>query len=719
METVAAKQKSEEKKDFSPEEHDRAKAACEFVIELTKAISRSGYYDADHPVSQEVKKGLYDHFQKIMGKSPELMLTCHETEEGADIHISGILNEPFNIRKLTHATTSDLFVPKLKDYFERKSLNSFAIKKSITPEHFEAFIDVMSEPMAESADPSKLGEYLTKTLAELNITEISTVFKTDIILARGKLPWRVSIILRRLAKDLKVIPLFRDASEEKIKLIKKQIIEDIIRPLNNSGLLKDLLVNCDMIIEHVHHLMEIDELETTMIHVLPISEVLPVTKEVYDFYQNYSAGLEKEESEKETRKLFLEKILRIAAGKIFSEKISGASGLIDRLYEEGILHDEDLPEEFKFHIETRALAEKMIGRLEFYLEQIKQAPAEKIRLVFDDFQRAMTELIKKKEWTVIEKIFQAVEDRAGDQETALAPTEGERASDYLLKDSREAFAYAYVTASAEERKAMNAILIRLEETCVKIADTILDLSKDSEVFRNIAGLLSQKGDCARQWALKTLENQAQAISRLNIAMMVLMHVGTESDFPLIKKYLKYPNHSIRNRALSTAVKLNKKESESFVLDALNDEHDVVRENAASLIEREIVPSELSANKILIFVKSKLEDKKNLTEKEAFYLSSIIRPIARNLSLVRKESLENALLDIVSDLWKGKTGVLKFIKAEPSPAEKEIISACLLVLGKIGSEKTGDYLKAVAKGAGVLSEEAARALEEVNRRKKTA
>ena len=142
--------KTSEKKDFTSEEFIKAKTTCEFVIELTKAISRSGYYDAGHPVSFDVKKGLYESFIDALGSSSEIMLTCHDFGEKVDIYISGILNEPFNIRKLTKENTLDLFVPKLKDYFERKSLNSFVIKKNITPEHFESFIDVMSEPVADS-----------------------------------------------------------------------------------------------------------------------------------------------------------------------------------------------------------------------------------------------------------------------------------------------------------------------------------------------------------------------------------------------------------------------------------------------------------------------------------------------------------------------------------------------------------------------------------------
>jgi len=180
--------KHDDKKDLTPEELVKAKTACEFVINLTKAISRSGYYDSNHPISGEVKRGLYDSLKNALGRSSEIMLTCHDSGEVTDIHISGILDEPVNIRRLTKSEASDLFVPKLKYYFERKSLNSFVIKNNITPQHFESFIDVMGEPIADSADSSKLGEYLTKALVDLDITEVSTVFKTDILLLRGKLP---------------------------------------------------------------------------------------------------------------------------------------------------------------------------------------------------------------------------------------------------------------------------------------------------------------------------------------------------------------------------------------------------------------------------------------------------------------------------------------------------------------------------------------------------
>lgn len=714
----AARPKTEEKKDFTPEEHERAKAVCEFVIELIKAISRSGYYDADHPVSLDVKKGLYEHFKKVLGASSELMLTCHDTEEGADIHISGILSEPFNIRKLTHATTSDLFVPKLKDYFERKSLNSFVVKKSITPEHFEAFIDVMSEPIADSADPSKLGEYLTRELAERNITEISTVFKTDIVLSRGKLPWRVSIILRRLAKDLKVIPLFRQASEEKIKLIKKQIVEDIIRPLNNSGLLRDLIVNSDIIVEHVHHLMEVDELETTVVNALPVNELLPVSLAVYDFYRNYLKESEtgKNGSEAGDRRMFLEKMLQITAKKLIRDKTQDVAGLLDRLYEDRILSYDDLPEEFRFKIETKKLAENILTRPDFYLNGLEKAPADEAKKLLGAFQRTMAQLIIQKEWSLIDKIIQktealALQGRVFLESDLILP-------DYLFESSCKVFAEEYVRCSTEERKSMNAVMSRLHEISLKIADDILNISKDPDVLKNMADLLSQKGNLARPWAIKALENQTQSLALLNLALLVLQNVGEDGDFHVMEKYIKYPNHTIRNRALAVAAKLNPKEAERYVADALTDDHELVREHAVAIFERDLIPSELTANKIVMLVKAKLQKNKDLSEKDAFSLAAMIRTIARNTALVNNHALESDIIGMTSEMWKGKSGVLKFIKAEPTAAEKEIVSACLLVLGKIGTEKTADFLNTFSKGAGALGTPTLRALEEINRRKKT-
>jgi hypothetical protein len=329
----------------------------------------------------------------------------------------------------------------------------------------------------------------------------------------------------------------------------------------------------------------------------------------------------------------------------------------------------------------------------------------------------MAELVNKKQWSLIDKMIRKLKELASGQEpgfleSELAPWEE------LFANSHEHFAQAYVRVSAEERKSMNAIFIQLDEIFLKIVDDILTIDKDPDILKNVTELLSQKGSLARRWALKVLENQTPSLSLLNIALLVLLQVGEEQDFRLMEKYLRYPNHSIRCRALSAAVKLSKRDAERYLFDALKDDHETVREHAAAIIERDIIPSELAATKIIIFVKTKLKENKEVSEKGAFSLASLIRSIGKNTALIKNQALENEIIGLIAEVWKGKSGVLKFIKTEPTEAEKNVVSASLFVLGKIGAEKTESYLKTFAKEAGVLSEEATRALEEVNRRKKT-
>jgi hypothetical protein len=195
-----------ERKDLSPEERERVQPAAAFVMDLTKAMLRTGYYSPEHPGSQQAKHGLHESLLSCLQGAHEIMLTNHETRERNDILITGILDEPVNVRVLVGPGMADLFVPKLREYFNRKGLVSFAIKQEITAEHFNRFVDIMSDPKVDRSKTTAVGELLTKALVEQGITEISTVFLDDIIILERNLPWRVEMAIQRLAKDLKVLP---------------------------------------------------------------------------------------------------------------------------------------------------------------------------------------------------------------------------------------------------------------------------------------------------------------------------------------------------------------------------------------------------------------------------------------------------------------------------------------------------------------------------------
>ena len=708
--------KKDEKKDLSPDEFAKAKTVCDFVIDLIKAISRSGYYDATHPVSMEVKKGLYDTFESALGTSKELMLTCHEVEDKVDIHISGILDEPFNIRKLTHATTSDLFVPKLNDYFERKNLNSFVIKKYITPEHFESFIDVMSEPIADSTDSSRLGEYLTKALADLDITEVSTIFKTDIVLSRGRLPWRVAIILRRLAKDLKVIPMFRSASADKMKLIKKQIVEDIIRPLHKSDLLRDLIINCDIIVNHITHLLEIDELETLMIHSLPQDALVPVAQDVFETYKQVKEENSAEgDSASEPRAVYLMKVLNIAAERIIFENLPNITDFFEQLYEYKIIEFNLLPENLRRDIQNKKMGGEIIAHINDYIQKYAASSTTRERENYaEKFKTVMPEFITQKKWAVINNIIKVLSDYSVKKDEVSKESILLNLPDAVFSNSEILLADEYINADQELRNQINNLLLQLKPACIKIVTIIFSKCKDSIVLKNVTELMSKKGDLARQWSIEILDNQNQSLSMLNIALLVMINVGQSSDTDSIKKYIKYPNASIRAKAVSTIARLNKNEAESFVIDALQDEEEKVRSQAVNILEHELFVSGESINKLLLFVKEKMH-KKDMKLNETAIIASIIRAMGKIQNSKDKEKLESEITGIVSDLLKERKGFLKIIKSDLSRERVEILGACAVTLGKIGGKKSREYLKTLLNVDDALSKVVNEAMAELDKK----
>jgi hypothetical protein len=228
-------------------------------------------------------------------------------------------------------------------------------------------------------------------------------------------------------------------------------------------------------------------------------------------------------------------------------------------------------------------------------------------------------------------------------------------------------------------------------------------------------LVSKKGDLARQWSIKILDDQNQPLPMLNIALLVIINVGHDNDIGVVKKYTKHPNPSIRTKALDVIVKLNKKDAEILIIEALNDEDEKVRDRAATLIERESSLSEESVNKLRLFIKTKLLQKKDITIHEAKRLAGLLRAIGKLTGLVNKEPLEDEILGIASDLLKGRIGLLKFIKADLNEEQLEIIYACLSTLGKIGGSKSKTFLNTISRGNTMLSKIAHEAIEEFDKK----
>ena len=525
--------------------------------------------------------------------------------------------------------------------------------------------------------------------------------------------------MRRLAKDLKTIPMFRLASVDKIKLIKSQIIEDIIRPLNNAELLRDLIVNCDVIVSYLGQSLEYNELEQMIINSLPAYIVVPVSQAVFEVYKTSKdeLGPDQDDSTAQQRCKYLGAVLDMAARRIISEQLPDAADLFGQLYEHEIISFDLLPEELQFNIKTKELAVYIISEIDIYINKALNASSiEDMEAIVTIFHRIISALIRLREWSVINQIVQAVGDFSSRKDVSLNTSELLlNLPDSIFEGSDEIFAEEYIHAEKDVRDQMDEILMKMTSMCIKVLSAVFAKGKDPNVLKGAIDLVSKKGDLARQWSIKMLDDHNQPLPMLNIALLVIINVGHSNDISVVKKYTKHPNPSIRTKALDVTVKLNKKDAEVLIIEALNDEDEKVRDRAVTLIERESSLSEESVNKLRLFIKTKLLQKKDITIHEAKRLAGLLRAIGKLTDLIHKEPLEDEILGIVSDLLKGRIGLLKFIKADLNEEQLEIIYACLSTLGKIGGSKSRTFLNTISRGNTMLSKIAHEAIEELDKK----
>jgi hypothetical protein len=376
-----------------------------------------------------------------------------------------------------------------------------------------------------------------------------------------------------------------------------------------------------------------------------------------------------------------------------------------------------LPEEIQFNVETRELAGYIISEIDIYIGKALNASSiEDMEAIVITFHRVISALIRLKEWPVINKIVRAVCDISSRKDASLNTSELlSNLPDYIFEGSDEIFAEEYIQAEKDMRDQMDEILMEMTSMCIKVFSAVFAKGKNPNVLKNAIDLVSKKGDLARQWSIKILDDRNQPLPMLNIALLVIINVGRSHDISVVKKYTKHPNPSIRIKALDATIKLNKKDAETLIIEALNDEDEKVRDRATTLIERESLLSEESVNKLLLFIKTRLPQKKDITIHEARRFAGLLRAMGKLTDCVHKEPLEDGILDIVSDLLKGRTGLLKFIKADINEEQLEIIYACLSTMGKIGGPKSKTFLNTISKGNAALSKVAREAIEELGKK----
>ncbi len=688
------------KKDLSPIERLRVKPSGEFTMNLTKAMLRSGYYDSDHPGSKTAKQGLYDEFLKSLGESNEIMVSKEETNEKLDFTITGILDEPVNIRTVVGAGMAKLFVPKLANYFNRKDLISFAIKKTITSEHFDSFINIMSDPKAEHSENLQVGELLTEALVSHGITEISAVFKDDMIALTENLPWRVEMAIQRLAKDLKVMPMFEAEAEEDIKDMKVRIIEDIIRPLRHPLFLKDMVVSSYIIAKNVENL-ESEDLEETIISCFPDNMLLPTSHFIIE-------EMDKLQENKETvmanqalaeRYTGVKRILKLIASRVVSEKIPGSQKFLEQLYFSEILIFKELPPEVQYRVNTVKMATDLQINIRKYIKKILTVKGENEALILlKAFKRSSPVLIERNAWKVINTLAKALDKAKKDSADFSRCCEPLTPLQFVLQDRSDDIITTYVNGDETQQPEVSNIIKLFGAEGIEMLSKILSEAED-DVVRNMAiDALSSQGERARNWALSLLSEREKDWHYYKNALVVLGHVGHEDeDLILTRKYLRNAQPELREEALTTMLNLDARDSEALILAAMNDKEAIVQQRAVASLHNVAPLSSSSARKVLGIITELEPDDKEESLNHARKIARIIKVLGTLPAPPKPKEIEETVLIITKEIVGQEKNLLKIFKKSSEEGHAIILSAAFETLGRIGGPQSVSFLQKVTKG----------------------
>jgi HEAT repeat protein len=688
-------------------------------MDLTKAMLRSGYYSTDHPGAQDAKHGLYDAFQNSLGDSREIMISNQETRERTDILITGILDEPVNVRTLVGAGMAELFVPKLREYFNRKGLVSFAIKKRISLEHFESFVDIMSDPQADRGENAKIGELLSNALVENGITEISAVFMDDMIALELNLPWRVEMAIQRLAKDLKVLPMFQRKSDDSIREMKLQIIQDIIRPLKHPEFLKDLIINCYIIANHVES-VDPEDIEKVIIEAFPMDTLLPTSRYIFDEL-NRLGDMKVESPDNpivQRRFAGIKRILIWVSRRLVLADVRGAQSFLEQLYTKEILTFEELPEDVQYLVNTMKIANDVQAHFSGYVFRILNADkAEDAAVIIKCFRRTMPTFIEHGNWDIVVTITKAVSEAAKDNK-AFSKDSGlpQKPQKFIFKNLTTELYEAYAAANETQRQIIGKIIARLDSLGIEVLSRVLSDCDDRSARKDATELLIRKGDMSRLWVLKVLDDPEQPWFVQRNALMILRYVSKQKgDLHRARKLLNHSHPRLRDEALNAILALKAGDAEQLVVEALEDPDDKVRWRATSALTDLAPLTDESVDKILNNIKTDPPEDKDGIAKHVRKVSQLISCLGTLKTIGNLSKVENTILEIAQKASGHKKGFFKRLKKSSESDQALIITAAITTLGKIGTPISEAFLAKLAGGKSSQAEHAQKAVDEIKLR----
>ncbi|MFA9613261.1 MAG: HEAT repeat domain-containing protein [Deltaproteobacteria bacterium] len=680
---------------------------AEFLLALIQAFLRTGYYTPDHPESQKAKVGLYENFQSLFSQRDELTFLVREELEGKNILIEGILPEVQDLNGLMVAGMAEMYVPRFAKFLEQKDLISLTLKNAMTQTEFTSFVDVMSEPTFVDTKETGAKEKFSQTLQERNISNISYIYNEELVTARN-IPWRSQIALTRLKKDFSLVPFFSDLDLGGLKKVRKQIIQDLVRPLRNAEAIYHILMNSDLAVTEEFKEAEIDE------------EVVEALAD--DLLMQVSQTLLKETSRQEETELAQGKTVTLAkqfASALNLGEVKGRESVLQEYVKHKLISAEQLPKSMQQRIRLEQLTKKFLQDSNSFLSQFDKIQDEaKYLRVARALLELIPELIRRDQYEAVLEILDCL-GRHSHENEHRSTCAGQILDEISKGETLSALKKRFLIGKMEICQTITPIFLALGGRSVPHLVPILVRSRDLLVKKNVVEIIAQIDPATIGLVLNKLNEKGSETRSMIDILRVLGEIESDEYLqPLTNTLLGYLNHEsphIRVEALRVFFRIKGAEGKSIYLDLLNDPDIDVQQEAIHCLAR--VKSTTALGKFLEMLKNSEDSPSAKTERLEACLYKALG-FYGNCELPGEGSLEDFLLATIKRQLS--LGRLSFSTIKGKAIKPETVAAICEALGNIGTSKSRKTLQKLNKQKDSLwQNKAQEALTKIAEREETA
>ncbi len=669
---------------------------AEFLLSLIQAFLRIGYYTSDHPEAKKARLGLYENFQRLFTQEDELTFLVMDDSKGNKILIEGVLPETYDLNSVMLRGMAEMYTPKFAKFLDRKDLISLTLKNAMTQTEFTNFVDLMGEPLFVDTREKGDKERFSQTLKERGIFNISYIFKQELLAIERKILWRSRLALARLKKDFSAVPLYMDLDAEGMKKVRRQIIQDVARPIQTAEVIYPILMNSDLAETKEFKISEINE---EMIACLSDELLFQISKQLLNEILRHE--------ETKTPQAKSAELATQLTSSLNLREIKGTESILKGYLKHKLISFEHLPKTMQREIKAEQVANKFLRHSNAFLDQFEKIQdGEKYLQTARTLARIIPELVRRDRYKEILEIITRIDRHVMEKRhpkiiqnqegQVILSTYAEQILEKIQKGGvLKALKGRFLTGEREIREAIAPILVKLRAGAVPHLLSLLRQSNDHLVRKHACDILAQIDPSAINLILDDLSKRKIATKSTVDIIRVLGEVQRDEWIQpftkTLKGYLKHKSPRLREEALGVIYKIMGGKGEKYYLSLLNDSDIGVQKRAIQCLGR--IKSKTALEKFLEMLKRTEDSPADINPQIEACLFSVLG-FYGNLEHPEKGSLEDFLLETLNRQLT--SGPLKFLKKKKASPSAGVIAAICESLGEIGTVKSQAILQKLEK-----------------------